>query len=176
MTIFQFLGTAMSQQTKFNLGGWIRAVDQLPTLADADDAGHVYQSIKTGEGFKFLNDCHFSLLHFDKDRNALNGDEFWHPKPRAPKLPKESAQNVFENECGEEGGLWSWQHHEVDRKRLAELEKRLEIATTKWTALTSIATTYPNHLPDEFFKKLDELHDSLSGVDLEQENKGTAQA
>ncbi|MEJ7938159.1 hypothetical protein WKH77_10240 [Acinetobacter baumannii] len=75
-----------------------------------------------------------------------------------------------------EGGLWSWQHHEADRKRVAELEKRLEIATRKWTALTSIATTCPNQLPDEFFKKLDELHDALCGHKVEHESKGTAEA
>lgn len=93
---------------------------------------------------------------------------------------QDSSEKIYEivkgNDDENEAGLWSWQHHEVDRKRLAGLEKRLEIATTKWTALTSIATTCPNQLPDEFFKKLDELHDALSGVDLEQENKGTAQA
>ncbi len=179
MTICQCLGKAMSQQTKFNLGGWIRAVDQLPTLADADDAGHIYQSIKTNEGFKFLNDCHFSLLRFDKDRNALNGDEFWHPKPRAPKLPNQAPltdRDIKGSDEENEGGLWSWQHHEADRKRLAELEKRLEIATSKWTALTSIATTCPNQLPDEFFKKLDELHDALCGHKVEHESKGTAEA
>lgn len=88
MTIFQFLGTAMSQQTKFNLGGWIRAVDQLPTLADADDAGNVFQSFKSEAGFNFLSDCHFSMFRFLKDRKNLDGNEYWHPKPRAPKLPE----------------------------------------------------------------------------------------
>ncbi|MDH2636806.1 hypothetical protein QDS01_18005 [Acinetobacter nosocomialis] len=166
----------MSQLTKFNLGGWVRAVDRLPTLADADDAGNVFQSFKSEGGFNVLSDCHFSMFRFLKDRNNLDGNEFWHPKPRAPKLPKESAQNDLENEGSEEGGLWSWQHHEADRKRIAELEKRLEIATCKWTALTSIATTCPNQLPDEFFKKLDELHDALRGLKVEHEDKGTTEA
>lgn len=53
-----------------------------------------------------------------------------------------------------------------------ELQKRVDAATRKWVAVTSIATTCPNQLPDEFFKKLDELHDALCGVGLEQALKG----
>lgn len=53
-----------------------------------------------------------------------------------------------------------------------KLQKRVDAATCKWIAVTSIATTCPNQLPDQFFKKLDELHDALCGVGLEQALKG----
>ncbi len=53
-----------------------------------------------------------------------------------------------------------------------ELQKRVDAATRKWIAVTSIATTCPNQLPDEFFQKLDELHDALCGYELEQALKG----
>lgn len=56
-----------------------------------------------------------------------------------------------------------------------ELQKRVDAATRKWVAVTSIATTCPNQLPDEFFQKLDELHDALCGVGLEQALKGEGQ-
>lgn len=71
------------------LNGWIKTIDQLPTLDDADDAGHVYQCVKTDDGFKFLNDCHFFLLKMDADRNCISEKDYWHPKPKAPKLPIE---------------------------------------------------------------------------------------
>ncbi len=53
-----------------------------------------------------------------------------------------------------------------------ELQKRVDAATRKWIAVTSIATTCPNQLPDEFFQKLDELHDALCGYELEQALNG----
>ncbi|WP_149933063.1 hypothetical protein [Acinetobacter baumannii] len=56
-----------------------------------------------------------------------------------------------------------------------ELQKRVDAATRKWIAVTSIATTCPNQLPDEFFQKLDELHDALCGYELEQALKGEGQ-
>lgn len=55
---------------------------------------------------------------------------------------------------------------------MLKLQKRVDAATRKWVAATSIATTFPNQLPDEFFQKLDELHDALCGVGLEQALKG----
>ena len=70
-----------------NLNGWIRTKDQLPTIVDADDAGHVYQCYETANGFCFLNDCHFVLLKMDHERNGLKGNEYWHPKSKSPKLP-----------------------------------------------------------------------------------------
>ncbi|XZT81072.1 hypothetical protein ACT43G_12550 [Acinetobacter baumannii] len=62
-----------------------------------------------------------------------------------------------------------WQHQQA---KVEELQKRVDAATRKWVAVTSIATTCPNQLPDEFFQKLDELHDALCGVGLEQALKG----
>lgn len=60
----------------------------------------------------------------------------------------------------------------VQQAKVEELQKRVDAATRKWVAVTSIATTCPNQLPDEFFKKLDELHDALCGAGLEQAPKG----
>ncbi|HCQ9572015.1 hypothetical protein [Acinetobacter baumannii] len=62
-----------------------------------------------------------------------------------------------------------WQHQQA---KVEELQKRVDAATRKWIAVTSIATTCPNQLPDEFFQKLDELHDALCGYELEQALKG----
>ncbi|WP_447500127.1 hypothetical protein [Acinetobacter oleivorans] len=79
--------------SEINFNGWIRTIDRLPSIEEADDAGHVYQCEKTNNGFRFLNDCHIALLRMDKDRKCLNGREYWHSKPKAPKLPKEGASH-----------------------------------------------------------------------------------
>lgn len=52
-----------------------------------------------------------------------------------------------------------------------EQQKWLDAAKTKWISVTSIATTYPNSLPAEFFQKLDELHDVLCSYISEQESQ-----
>lgn len=70
-----------------NSNGWIKAIDQLPTLDDADDAGLVFQCEETPEGFKYLNNIHIELLKMDSDNNHLSGREYWHPKQKAPSLP-----------------------------------------------------------------------------------------
>ena len=80
-----------------SLNGWIRTIDQLPTIVDADDAGHVYQCQETANGYVFLNDCHFVLLKMDHDRNHLKGNEFWHPKSKAPKLPSKEQGHDSKN-------------------------------------------------------------------------------
>lgn len=54
------------------LRGWVQAIVRLPGINDVDDAGHVYQCVKTKNGFRFLNDCHFALLAMDADRGHLD--------------------------------------------------------------------------------------------------------
>ena len=49
--------------------------------------------------------------------------------------------------------------------RNGELQKRINKAISKWIAITSIVTTQRNGLPDEFYQKLDQLHDVLTGFD-----------
>ncbi|HFG2492487.1 TPA: hypothetical protein ACNH5N_003160 [Acinetobacter baumannii] len=65
-------------------------------------------------------------------------------------------------------GKWAWEIQKEQQAKVEELQKRIQSATAKWIAVTSIATTFPNQLPDEFFQKLDELHDALCGHELEQ--------
>lgn len=59
------------------------------------------------------------------------------------------------------------QQSEIDQLKAekAGLEKRMHKAISKWVAITSIVTTQRNGLPDEFYQKLDQLHDVLTGFD-----------
>jgi hypothetical protein len=50
-------------------------------------------------------------------------------------------------------------------KEKAELKKRIEKAIGKWMGLSSIATTQADGLSNEFYMKLDGLHNALTGFD-----------
>ncbi|WP_409449326.1 hypothetical protein [Acinetobacter baumannii] len=60
----------------------------------------------------------------DKDRNCLNGREYWHSKPKAPKLPeeKEPAMSEFEGKSGK----WAWEIQKEQQAKVEELQKRLD--------------------------------------------------
>lgn len=62
---------------------------------------------------------------------------------------------------------WVEKQSEIDQLKAekAGLEKRMHKAISKWVAITSIVTTQRNGLPDEFYQKLDQLHDVLTGFD-----------